>query len=171
MSATILAMSYAVRPATSADLPAVAAIYAHAVEHTTATFDTTAPGVDHWQGRLDSPDERDVFLVADSGGEVIGFAYSSAYRPRAAYDRTRETTVYLAEGARGQGVGSALYADLLARLRTADVHTALAVIALPNPASERLHLAAGFTLAGRLAEVGHKFGRVIDVGIFQLMLR
>jgi len=171
MSATILAMSYAVRPATAEDLPAVAAIYARAVETSVATFDTVPPGLEHWRGRLDSPDDRDIFLVADDAGEVIGFAYSSAYRPRPAYDWTRETTVYLAEAARGQGVGTELYAVLLGRLRDADVHTALAVVALPNPASERLHLAAGFARVGLLAEVGHKLGRVIDVGIFQLMLR
>lgn len=164
-------MSDAIRPATAADLESVAAIYAHAVAHTTATFDTVAPDLDAWRARLESPDERDVFLVAASAdGTVLGFAYSSAYRPRPAYQHTRETTIYLAPGAEGRGLGTRLYADLLARLRAAGVHSAIAVVAVPNPASEGLHRALGFVEAGRLREVGHKFGGWIDVAHLQLML-
>jgi phosphinothricin acetyltransferase len=163
-------MPFEIRPATAGDLPVVAAIYAEAVAHSIATFDTTAPDLEVWQQRLDSSDSRDVFLAAVDGEDVLGFAYSSAYRPRPAYAQTRETTVYLADAARGRGIGTALYAELHAAMVTAGVHTAIAVIALPNDASERLHVHFGYTRVGHLTEVGHKFGHWVDVAIYQAML-
>jgi L-amino acid N-acyltransferase YncA len=164
-------MPFEIRLAAQNDLPAVAAIYNQAVAHSIATFDTEPPGLEVWEQRLGSTAPGDTFLVATDGTEVIGFAYSSFYRPRPAYDRTRETTVYLAEAARGQGVGTALYAELHAALLAAGaVHTAIGVVALPNEASERLHLRAGYVKVGHLTEVGHKFGDWVDVAIYQAML-
>lgn len=110
-------------------------------------------------------------LVADSDGEVVGYAYSGSYRPRAAYARTRETSVYLAAAARGHGLGRALYDELLGRMRDDGVRLAIAVIAVPNPGSQALHRACGFTHAGTLHEVGHKHGRWIDTELWELRLR
>jgi L-amino acid N-acyltransferase YncA len=163
-------MSPIIRSAVSADLEAVAAIYGNEALTGYATFDTTPPPIEAWQQKLDSTDPGDFFLVAADDSGVLGFAYSSVYRPRPAYDRTRETTVYLAPGAQGQRLGTRLYAELFDRMRAAGVHVAIAGIALPNEGSERLHRAAGFTEVGRLVEVGHKFGRWIDVGFFQATL-
>jgi len=165
-------MPFEIRSATEDDLPAVAAIYNEAVEHSTATFDTVAPGLEVWHQRLGSTAPGDAFLVAGDGTEVLGFAYSSFYRPRPAYGHTRETTVYLAEAARGRGIGTALYAELHAAMVAAsEVHTAIGVVALPNDASERLHVRAGYVKVGHLTEVGHKFGDWVDVAIYQAMLR
>jgi len=169
ISATISAM-FELRPATADDLPAVAAIYADAVAHSHATFDTSPPADEVWQARLASTEPGDAFLVAVADTTVLGFAYSSAHRPRPAYHRSRETTIYLAEAARGQGVGGSLYGALLDLLRADGVRTALGVVALPNEASEALHRAVGFTKVGHLAEVGHKFGRWVDVAMYQVML-
>lgn len=163
-------MSTIIRPAVRADLEAVAAIYGNEALTGYATFDTTPAPIETWQRKLDSTDPGDFFLVAADDSGVLGFAYSSVYRPRAAYDRTRETTVYLAPGAQGQHLGTRLYADLLGRMRASGVHVALAVIALPNDASEQLHLRSGFVKVGHFAEVGHKFDRWIDVGFYQAML-
>jgi L-amino acid N-acyltransferase YncA len=164
-------MPFEIRLATPDDLPAVAAIYAEAVRSSIATFDTVPPELELWEQRLDSADPADTFLVAADGTEVLGFAYSSTYRPRPAYARTRETTVYLADAARGRGIGTALYAELhAAMLASGVVHTALGVVALPNDASERLHLRAGYVKVGHLTEVGHKFGDWVDVAIYQAML-
>ena len=99
-----------------------------------------------------------------------GLSYSVAYRPRGAYAQTKETSIYLAEGAQGRGVGSTLYAALLDRLRDDDVYTVIAVIASPNPASAALHRSLGFEQAGVLRRVGYKFGRRIDTEFWQLML-
>lgn len=97
---------------------------------------------------------------------MVGYAYSSSYRPRPAYARTREVSVYLDAAARGQGHGRALYDDLLGRLVGDDVHQVLAVIALPNDGSEALHRACGFSRLGVLPEVGRKFDRWIDTAIW-----
>ena len=109
-------------------------------------------------------------LVADDGDGVLGYSYSSTYRPRAAYGRTRESSVYLAPRARGRGLGRSLYDALLEAMRTDGVRRVVAVVALPNDASRALHLACGFTSVGVLHEVGHKFGRWIDTELFERAL-
>ncbi len=154
-----------IRDATEHDLPAVAAIYDAEVVGGYATFDTEPPPLHYWAAKLDGP-----LLVAERDGAVVGFAYATPYRPRAAYDRTREVSVYLAPAGRGRGLGRALYTELLARLRHAGVHTVLAVVATPNPASEALHRSFGFTRAGLLPDVGWKFDRWIDVAFWALVL-
>ncbi|WP_139984042.1 GNAT family N-acetyltransferase [Nocardioides litoris] len=170
-----------VRDAVEADLPAVKAVYDAEVRGGTATFDTTPPPLSAWRERLASPHH---LLVATDGadgaggsggsggsdGSVLGYASSTGYRPRAAYDATREVSVYLAADARGRGVGRALYDVLLGRLRDDGVHTVLAVVALPNPASDALHRAVGFEEVGVLPEVGHKHGRWIDTAFYALRL-
>ncbi|HEY9562646.1 MAG TPA: GNAT family N-acetyltransferase, partial [Nocardioides sp.] len=106
----------------------------------------------------------------DDDDNVVGYAYSWSYRPRPAYDTTRETSIYLDESVRGKGVGKLLYPALLETMAVSGVHTAVALVALPNPASERLHLACGFEKTGQLREVGWKFGQWIDVAWYQRML-
>jgi L-amino acid N-acyltransferase len=160
-------MSPQVRDATEADLQAVASIYAHESLHSYSTFETEARPASTWREKLLG---RHPFLVADEDGAVLGFAYGSQFRDRPAYHRTVETSVYLHRDARGRGLGSALYDALLARLVADGFHTALALIALPNDASVRLHERAGFRHAGTLVEVGDKQDRMIDVGIYQRML-
>ena len=108
--------------------------------------------------------------MADDGGEVVGFAYSSTYRPRPGYRLTRETSVYLAEQARGRGLGRRLYDVLLPRLAADGMHVALALVALPNPASVALHEACGFEHLGTMREVGRKFDRWLDTAWYQRIL-
>jgi L-amino acid N-acyltransferase YncA len=159
-----------VRLATADDLAGVAAIYDEQVRTGISTFDLEPPPASYWQHRLDSRETGDHFLVADLDGEVVGFAYSSSYRPRPAYRLTRETSVYLAEQARGRGLGRRLYDDLLARLTADGIHVALALVALPNPASVALHEACGFEHLGTMREVGWKFDRWIDTAWYQRTL-
>ena len=106
-----------IRAAQPSDLAAVAAIYAHEVEQGTATFDTTPPDQSSWEHKASDTTPGHHLLVAVQDDRVLGFAYSVAYRPRGAYAQTKETSIYLAEGAQGRGVGSTLYAALLDRLR------------------------------------------------------
>ncbi|MCW2765703.1 MAG: hypothetical protein JWO11_1662, partial [Nocardioides sp.] len=148
-----------IRPATDSDLPSVKAIYDEHVHHGIATFDVEPPPLDYWRSRLESPEFGDRFLVAGQDGVAVGYAYSSSYRPRPAYRHTRETSVYLADSAQGQGLGRQLYDALLEVLREDGVRTALAVVALPNPASQALHRACGFASLGVMHEVGFKFER------------
>lgn len=156
-----------IRPARADDLTAVAAIYNVEVEDGVGTFDTEPKGPEHFAPRLMPADPGDVFLVAEDAGSVVGFAYSGSFRPRPAYAGTRETSIYLASAARGRGVGRALYAALLARLDEAGVHTTMAVVALPNDASEALHRSLGFERVGVLREVGRKRDRWVDTAWWQ----
>jgi L-amino acid N-acyltransferase YncA len=159
-----------VRPATAADLPAIAAIYDEEVRHGISTFATEPPGLDYWHERLDSTHPGDHVLVAERDGTVVGYSYSGSYRPRAAYEHTRETSVYLASGARGAGLGRALYDELLRLMRGDDVRLVVAVIALPNVGSQALHRACGFSPVGVLHDVGRKFDRWIDTELWELRL-
>lgn len=160
-----------VRVAADGDLDAVAAIYAREVREGTATFDLTPPPRSKWEGLLASTHPGNHFLVAeDDDGTVLGFAYSSEFRPKGAYDGTREVTIYLDPAASGRGLGRTLYDDLLARMTAGGVRTALACISLPNDASEGLHRACGFERQGVLREVGRKFDRWIDVVWWQRIL-
>lgn len=159
-----------VRPATERDLAGAAAIYAEQVRHGISTFDLEPPSLSYWGRHLASDEPGDHFLVADADGDVVGFAYSSAYRPRPGYRLTRETSVYLAERARGQGLGRRLYDELLARVRADGIHVVLALVAQPNPASDALHLACGFEHLGTMREVGRKFDRWLDTAWYQLLL-
>ncbi len=172
-----------VRDAVTADLPRIAAIYDEQVRTAISTFDLTSPGLAYWEARLASTEPGDHLLIADSpahspdnspdnslDNDVVGYAYSSSYRPRPAYARTREVSVYLDDAARGQGLGRALYDELLARLRADGMHQVLAVIALPNDASEALHRACGFERVGVLPEVGWKFDRWIDTALWGLTM-
>jgi L-amino acid N-acyltransferase YncA len=159
-----------VRSATLADLPAVAAIYDNEVKHGISTFDLEPPPLAYWEHRLASTESGDHLLVVDYDGRVSGYAYSSAYRPRPAYWRTRETSVYLASEARGLGLGRLLYDRLLALMTADGVHVAVALIALPNPTSVTLHERCGFEHLGTMHEVGFKFGRWIDTAWFERTL-
>jgi phosphinothricin acetyltransferase len=156
-----------VRRAISADLPRIAAIYDEQVRTAISTFDLEPRPLSYWEARLASTEPGDHLLVAAPPGQpVAGYAYSSSYRPRPAYARTREVSVYLDGSARGQGLGRALYDELLARLAADGVHQVLAVVALPNDASEALHRACGFERVGVLPEVGWKFDRWIDTALW-----
>ncbi|MBD3782675.1 MAG: N-acetyltransferase family protein [Micrococcales bacterium] len=157
-----------IRSATPADLAGMAAIYNDAVARTVATFDVEPRPDDHYADRLASTRRGDHVLVAvDAEGAVLGYAFSGTYRPRTAYDGTREVSVYLAEHVRGRGLGRRLYDELLARVDADGIHTCVAVIARPNPASEALHRALGFEHVGTLREVGHKFGNWVDTAFWQ----
>lgn len=165
-------MPYATRLAVESDLVHVSRIYSHAVETSISTFDLEPPDRDYWLERLDGDHPGDHLIVAvdEHDHRVVGYAYSWSYRPRPAYDMTRETSIYLDESVRGEGVGKLLYEALLETLSISGVHTAVALVALPNPASEALHRACGFEEVGKLSQVGWKFDQWIDVKWYQRML-
>ena len=159
------------RDAMPGDAPAIAAIYNVHVRGTTATFEIDEVDAGAMQRRIADVQERGLpWLVADVDGSVVGYAYAGPWKPRAAYARTVETSIYLDANACGRGLGRRLYAALLERLRAHGVHVAIGGISLPNPVSVGLHEALGFHHVGVFREVGHKFGDWIDVGYWQLRL-
>ena len=157
------------RTATEDDLPAMSAIYNQAIERTTSTFDVEPRPDDNYAARVASDRSGDHVVVAEMDGQVVGYAFSTSYRRRPAYDTTREVSVYIAEGHRSHGLGSRMYDDLIARLDADGIHTIVSVIAQPNPASEALHRAMGFEKVGTLREVGFKFGKWVDTALWQRM--
>jgi phosphinothricin acetyltransferase len=148
----------------------ISAIYGYAVRDSVATFDMEDPPPDYWRTKVTSTEPGDHVVVVEDGATVVGFAYSTAFRPRPAYARTRETSIYLAPAASGRGLGRLTYTHLLSLLRADGMHTAVAVVAQPNPASTALHESLGFELVGTLREVGRKFGRWVDTRWYQLLL-
>jgi phosphinothricin acetyltransferase len=161
-----------VRPAIEHDLSDIAAIYAHEIANSVATFDLEPPSAEYWLQKLAGKHPGDHLLVAvDTDQDVVGYAYSWSYRPRPAYDLTRETSIYLDPSVRGRGVGRLLYPALLDAMARSGVHTAVALVALPNPGSIRLHELCGFERVGTMREVGYKFDQWVDVAWYQRMLR
>ena len=167
-----MASDVIIRPAVAADLSDIAAIYNHEIANSTATFDLEPPTFAYWEQRLAGEHEGDHLLVAvDTDEDVVGYAYSWSYRPRPAYALTRETSIYLDPSVRGQGIGRRLYPALLDAMAASGVHTAVALVALPNPGSVALHERLGFRPVGVLSEVGHKLGRWVDVQWWQRVNR
>ncbi|MEM7701617.1 MAG: arsinothricin resistance N-acetyltransferase ArsN1 family B [Pseudomonadota bacterium] len=159
-----------IRPARVEDAEAIQAIYAPIVETTTVSFEEVAPSVEEIAERIAVTSAHYPFLVATRDEQVIGYAYASQHRTRAAYRASVDVAVYVSAIARGCGVGRALYAELLPLAAQHGYHAAFAGIALPNPSSVALHEAAGFEPVGVYREVGRKFGRWLDVGWWQKRL-
>ncbi|MDH6263201.1 arsinothricin resistance N-acetyltransferase ArsN1 family B [Bradyrhizobium sp. BR13661] len=163
-------MAIEIRSATTGDAGAIQRIYAPFVLATAISFEDQPPSIDEIAGRIVSILKTHLWLVAVDGGEVCGYVYASAHRERAAYRYSADTTVYISPEAQRRGVGHALYAELLPRLKQRNIHMAFAGIALPNPGSVALHESVGFTPVGIYSEVGFKLGRWHDVGWWQRML-
>ena len=160
------------RPAEPSDLPALTAIYNHYVRETPITFDVEPFPVEArrpWLEGFAAEGPHQLF-VAERGGDLLGYAGSMRFRPKAAYATSVETTVYMRVGSEGQGIGAALYARLFEALRGEELHRAYAGITLPNPASIRLHERFGFRPVGVFHEVGRKLGRYWDVAWYEKSL-
>jgi L-amino acid N-acyltransferase YncA len=158
-----------IRPSIDADLAAIQAIYAHAVEHGTGTFETEVPSSEEMGRRRTEVLGRHLpWLVAERNGELLGYAYANYFRPRLAYRFCVEDSIYLAPSAQGQGVGRLLLAELIARCEAAGARQMLAVIGdAANAGSVGLHTALGFEHTGVLKSAGWKFGRWLDVVLMQ----
>jgi phosphinothricin acetyltransferase len=160
-----------IRLACPGDADAVASIYNHYVATSTATFELSPVDADAMAARMAEVASHGLpWLVAERDGVAAGYAYAGRWRTREGYRHSVETSIYLSPDATGRGLGAALYARLLDRLRALDVHAVIGGVALPNPASEALHARFGFEPAARFREVGRKFGEWIDVAYWQLRL-
>jgi phosphinothricin acetyltransferase len=171
---TLAMADCAIRAATLDDLPALTSIYNYYVVHTPITFDLQTFTAAERRGWFDehaaSGPHR--LLVATAGdGTCVGYATSSRWRPKPAYQTTVEASVYCDPDALGKGYGTALYAVLFAELEREDVHIVVAGVSLPNPASLALHERFGFRSVGVFHAVGRKFDRFWDVAWFERPLR
>ncbi len=161
--------SWSILPAQTSHLTGINDVYNHYVVNTHITFDLEPVSIERRTEWLTHYGESGRYraLVAVKSETVLGFATSSPWRPRPAYETSIETTVYVRPVAAGTGVGSALYASLFALLEDEDVHRAYAGIAMPNDASVALHERFDFRRAGYFSEQGRKFGRFWDVAWYE----
>jgi L-amino acid N-acyltransferase YncA len=157
-----------IRAATPADAEAIATIYNHYITDTIVTFEEVPLDAAEIARRIEEVQAAGLpWTVVEVSGAVHGYAYASPWKKRIGYRFSVESTVYLAPHATGQGLGSALYADLLERLSGRGLHLVIGGIGLPNHASVALHERMGFEKVAHFKEVGQKFGRWIDVGYWQ----
>src|SRR5215203_7069260 len=154
----------------SQDAAACAAIYAPHVEGSAVSFEERVPEAAEVRARIERYAATHAWLVAEREGEVVGYAYGTAFNERPAYRWSTSVSVYVEEEARGQSVGRALYSALFDRLRERGFRMACAGITLPNEASVSLHESLGFEQVGVNREIGWKDGAWRDVGWFQMEL-
>lgn len=145
-------------------------IYRPIVESTVISFEYEPPDEIEFERRFAELAATNPFLVMERDGQIAGYAYSSTFRARAAYASTRETTVYVSDRHRRNGVATALMRALVEEIRSDGAHRAVAAITLPNDPSVALHESLGFSHIGTFNEAGFKFGRWHDVGFWELRL-
>lgn len=160
-----------VRPARRDDVPALLEIYNDAVLHTTASYDLEPVTL---ESRLEWYDQKVAggwpVLVAEEAGEVLGFGTFGTFRGKAGFDATAEHSVYVREGQRGGGLGTALMVPLIAEARRMGLHVLVGGIDAENAGSLRFHERLGFVPVAHMPQVGRKFGRWLDLVFVQLIL-
>jgi L-amino acid N-acyltransferase YncA len=158
------------RSCTVDDAARICDIYNHYVLETAITFEESVVSPTEMAQRILDVTSRLPWLVWERDGEILGYAYASPWKVRSAYKNSVESTVYLAPTATGQGIGTKLYAALIADLRRRGLHCVVGGAALPNPASIALHEKLGFIKVAQFREIGFKHDRWIDVAYWELIL-
>jgi len=160
----------AVRAATKDDLAAINDIYNHYVIHSTTTYDVEPDRPEERARWFEEHGPEHPVVVAERGGEVIGWGSLSPFRTRFAYRHSAEDSVFVRHDLFRQGIGSAILIDLVARARAIGHHTVIGGIDAEQEASILLHARHGFAEIARFREVGYKFERWLDVVFMQRML-
>ena len=166
-------MAVTTRPAHRDDVPRLTEIYNYYVVHTPVTFDLEPYTVEKrllWFEQFETKG-RYRLIVAEQEGVVVGYAGTTRWRPKAAYDTTVETSIYTSVETVGQGVGRVLYAALFEAIREENIHRIVGGFTLPNAGSAKLHEHFGFRAVGVFSEVGFKFGKYWDVAWTERPLR
>jgi len=153
------------------DAARICEIYNRFVRDTIVTFEEEPISASTMATRIDAVTREYPWLVWEEAQTIVGYAYATAWKPRSAYRRSVESTIYLDDAWYRRGIGSSLYGALVSELRERGFHCVVGGIALPNEASVALHEKLGFTMIGQFRDIGYKLGRFIDVGYWELMLR
>jgi L-amino acid N-acyltransferase YncA len=161
-------MSPGIRSATSADAASVADVYNWYIANTVISFEVDPVPPAEMARRIEAVLPAHEWLLLEDGSELLGYAYAGRYHARAAYGPSTESAIYLRHGLGGRGLGTQLYVELVRRIFARGYRNLIGGIALPNDASVRLHEKLGYGKVAHFARVGHKFGRWIDVGYWQL---
>jgi phosphinothricin acetyltransferase len=158
------------RICTPPDAAQICEIYNYYVRETVITFEESPVPEANMAQRISDVTSHLPWLVWEADGAIIGYAYAAPWKARAAYRHSVESSVYLAPQVTGRGLGSQLYAALIAELRQRGLHCVIGGAALPNPASVALHEKLGFHKVAQFPEVGFKFGQWVDVAYWELIL-
>ncbi len=159
-----------IRAVQPSDAPAIAAIYADYVLHTTISFELTPPTVPQMEERIKHIAAQYPYLVWEEDGAILGYCYAHGWKERAAYALTWETTVYLAPHGKHRGIGTALMQRLITESRAAGAHVLIACITDTNAHSRAFHEKLGFSKVSHFPQVGYKFGNRLDVTDYALCL-
>jgi L-amino acid N-acyltransferase YncA len=160
-----------IRPVLLSDSEDICSLYNYYVLNTHINFEEEEVSVKEMEERIQNVTEKYPWLVYEESGKVIGYAYASAWKSRCSYRHSVETSVYLAKGNEGKGIGTKLYAELFKILDKTDTHAVIGGVALPNEASIALHERFGFEKIAHFKEVGFKFNQWIDVGYWEKILK
>lgn len=152
-----------IRPVTLADAADILQIYSPYIENTVITFETEVPTIEEFTARIERIKSEYPYLVCETGGKVIGYAYASKHRERSAYKYSVDVSIYVDMDHHREGIGKALYSNLFEALGSYDYYTAYAGITLPNEKSIGLHKSFGFHEVGVFHNAGYKMGRWLDV--------
>lgn len=165
-------MALIIRPLSfeNKDVQSCLEIYNHYIKNTTVTFEETVLKEEPFQKRLQEITGKYPFLVAEEAGIVLGYAYLDAYNPRSAYRYTVDLSIYLAPGATGKGLGKMLLSAIEAAAKTQKFSCILSLITGENTRSLRFHEQNGYRKVGLMEQVGLKFGRHIDVFIYEKLI-
>jgi phosphinothricin acetyltransferase len=163
-------MTIKIRTATIDDAGAIAAIYAPYVASSAVSFEDVPPPPHEIARRMNDTIDHFPWIVAESGGVIMGYAYANRFRDRNAYRFACETSIYVAGDLHGQGIGHSLYRVLLDTLTEQGFTQAVAWIAMPSQSSVELHESIGFKRTGFLGSIGFKHGEWRDIAIWQKTL-
>ncbi len=157
----------AIRNAVPSDAAAIAEIYRPYVENTAVSFEYEAPDAAEMERRIGEITKKYPYIVAVQSGKIVGYAYASVFKARAAYDGCVEVSVYLEENSRGQGIGSFLYRVLEKKLKAQGIRHAYACISYPDHREDstltkdsvHFHYAKGYSMCAYFKDCGFKFGK------------
>lgn len=152
------------------DTEAIANIYNEYVTKSVVTFETIPLTVNEMGKRIDDLSKEYPYFIYELDGEIIGYCYAHAWKARAAYKNTLETTVYISAKHKSKGIGTQLMNTLISHCKELGYHTLIACITAGNDESNRLHSRLGFKQVSHYKEVGKKFDKWLDVIDYQLML-
>lgn len=161
-----------IRKAESRDIAALLEIYNYEVRNGVATLDINEKTLTQWTVWFNNHNIKNhPLIVLDDEGIIKGYASLSSYREKEAYSSTVELSIYVHPGHRGEGVGSLLMNEILNMARADEtIHTVVSVITSGNAVSEKLHDKFGFTFCGKIKEAGIKFGKLVDISNYQLIV-